>query len=85
MPTSHSWITLAVEDYLPISANLTFEPFQVAKSLPITIVNDQTIEGLEQFTVRLISYEDEVRIHGDLLITITDGRGKAFCTLPASI
>ena len=72
----HHYLSIAPDDYLPISANITFEPFQVAISLPITIINDQITEGEEQFTITLISYEEEVSIRGDLVITITDGGGK---------
>ena len=68
--------SLANEDFLPISTNITFEPLQTVVLLPLTIFNDGIEEGAEQFTIRLLSYEEEIRIRGDLLITINDGRGK---------
>ena len=33
------------------------------------------MEAVEQFSIILISYEEEIRIRGDLLITIIDNRG----------
>ena len=67
---------VAFDDYLPISTNLTFDPFQVFKSVPLNIINNEFAEGVEQFSIRLLSYEDEIRIHGDLFVTVTDNRGK---------
>lgn len=66
----------ANEDYIPISTNLTFEPFQTVVSTSFTLINDQFPEGLEEFSIRIISYEEEISIHGDLLVKVTDARGK---------
>ena len=68
---------LAFDDYLPISTNLTFQPFQTFSSVSLTIVNNEFVEGIEQFSITLVSYEEDVRIRSDLLITITDNRGTA--------
>ena len=69
-------VCVAFDDYLPISTNLTFDPFQLFSSVSLNIINNEFTEGVEQFSIRLLSYEDEVRICDDLLITVTDNRGK---------
>ena len=66
---------IAFDDYLPVSTNLTFQPFQTFSSVSLSIINNEFVEAVEQFSITLISYEEDIRIRGDLLITIIDNRG----------
>jgi hypothetical protein len=66
----------AFDDYLPISTNLTFQPFQTFSSISLSIINNEFAEAVEQFSITLVSYEEDIiRIRDDLLITIIDNRG----------
>ncbi len=73
----HSFLfhNIAFDDYLPISTNLTFQPFQTFISVSLSIINNEFAEAVEQFSITLVSYEEDIRIHDDLLITIVDNRG----------
>ena len=58
-----------------MSTNLTFRPFQTFRSVSLSIINNEFVEAVEQFSITLVSYEEDVRTHGNLFITIIDNRG----------
>ena len=44
-------------------------------SVSLNIINNEFAEGVEQFSITLLSYETGVHVHDNLLVTITDNRG----------
>ena len=70
---------IAPADFIAISEDLTFEPFQANQTVELTIVSDGFAELTEQFSVVLMSEEENVLIQSGrstLQIVITDQTGE---------
>lgn len=68
-------------DFFPFFETLIFEPFQVNKTATFIIHSDNILELNEQFSLVLVSNDDDVLIQdgrNTLQVTIIDQTGK-FC------
>ena len=65
----------AVEDYeADNSTNITFSPAQTSATVSVTIVDDDVLEGVEQFTVEVVATggQERVDVGGAASIFISD-------------
>ena len=65
-------------DFNPTSGQLTFTPNNGMLSFPVTILEDNAAEGLEDFLLQLTTSEQRVTLDpAQMIVEITDQDGKS--------
>ena len=77
-----TFLSIAGVDYRPLDVTLTFSETVTAIIVNVTLLNDNALEGDEDFKARLsTSSGSNVGLWSDTIITIVDDDGKAHLVL----